>query len=65
MSLPRWIHRWYAWVAGYFWLPCPVCGREFGGHEVGSVSVPDPSRSPSAGLIACNKHSAERVEAIR
>lgn len=20
---------------GYFWLPCPVCGQMFGGHEVG------------------------------
>lgn len=18
---------------GFFWLPCPVCGEEFGGHE--------------------------------
>lgn len=18
---------------GYFWLPCPLCGQEFGGHE--------------------------------
>ena len=22
---------------GYFWLPCPVCGREFGGHEQSDV----------------------------
>ncbi len=33
MSLPRWCHRCYAWFAGYFWLPCPVCGQMFGGHE--------------------------------
>lgn len=26
-------NKFYAWVAGYFWLPCPVCGRSFGGHE--------------------------------
>ncbi len=31
--LPRWCHRVYAWFAGYFWLPCPVCGQMFGGHE--------------------------------
>jgi hypothetical protein len=22
-----------AWCGGYFWLPCPLCGQEFGGHE--------------------------------
>lgn len=30
---PRWMHRTYAALAGYFWLPCPTCGRHFGGHE--------------------------------
>jgi hypothetical protein len=23
----------YATIFGYFWLPCPVCGKNFGGHE--------------------------------
>ena len=23
----------YAWAFGYFWRPCPLCGRSFGGHE--------------------------------
>jgi hypothetical protein len=32
---PRWIHRLYANTHGYFWLPCPVCGKMFGGHEKG------------------------------
>lgn len=31
--LPRWVHRACAFVGGYFWLPCPLCGDEFGGHE--------------------------------
>lgn len=31
--LPRWVHCVYAFLAGYFWLPCPICGRKFGGHE--------------------------------
>lgn len=34
MTLPRWLHRLYAWAGGYFWLPCPHCGRHFGGHEI-------------------------------
>jgi hypothetical protein len=29
----RWAHRWYARANGYFWAPCVLCGREFGGHE--------------------------------
>lgn len=28
----RYQHR-YARRHGYFWLPCPLCGDEFGGHE--------------------------------
>jgi hypothetical protein len=23
----------YAFSHSYFWLPCPICGRKFGGHE--------------------------------
>jgi hypothetical protein len=23
----------YAFFNGYFWLPCPLCGKYFGGHE--------------------------------
>ena len=30
----RTLNRIYAWLFGYFWLPCPVCGRMFGGHEI-------------------------------
>jgi len=33
MRLPRWVHCIYAAVSGYFWLPCPLCHRRFGGHE--------------------------------
>ena len=33
MGLPRIVHRLYAWALGYFWIPCPLCGRHFGGHE--------------------------------
>lgn len=34
--LPRFIHRVYAFMMGYFWLPCPICGRYYGGHEIKS-----------------------------
>jgi hypothetical protein len=35
----RWANRVYAWLGGYFWLPCPQCGRMFGGHECGAGHV--------------------------
>lgn len=31
--LPRWIHRLYAAVFGYFWTTCWRCGKAHGGHE--------------------------------
>lgn len=28
------LNNWfYAKTHGYFWLPCPICGNNFGGHE--------------------------------
>jgi hypothetical protein len=29
----RALNNLFAAVMGYFWLPCPLCGQEFGGHE--------------------------------
>lgn len=28
------LNQFYAWVFGYFWLPCPKCKAMFGGHQV-------------------------------
>jgi hypothetical protein len=45
----RWAHRWFAWASRYFWLPCPLCGRAFGGHEFidGTAgSIPKPGYEP-------------------
>ena len=33
----REVARLRAQSGGYFWLPCPLCDREFGGHEWRSV----------------------------
>jgi hypothetical protein len=30
---PRWLYRLHAFLLGYFWLPCPACGRPFSGWE--------------------------------
>ena len=29
----RLLNKIYAFIHGYFWLPCPICGQYFGGHE--------------------------------
>ena len=31
--MPRWFNRFYAFLFAYFWIPCPLCGKNFGGHE--------------------------------
>ena len=33
MPVSRLLNKIYANLSGYFWLPCPICGRMFGGHE--------------------------------
>lgn len=48
----RRFHKWYADANGFFWAPCRVCNRAFGGHEIG-CSIPDPERGPGAGVMIC------------
>lgn len=57
--LPRWRHRRYARRHGFFWLPCVLCLREFGGHEVVD-SIPDPVEGPGRGMSICPVCTAER-----
>jgi hypothetical protein len=40
-----------ALAGGYYWLPCPLCGTRFGGHEhIGHISLPD---TPMSGWAIC------------
>jgi hypothetical protein len=62
---PRAWHAWYAKSAGYFWLPCPLCCEEFGGHEwlpstpEFEATIPDPDEpklSTGSGICpACTR----------
>ncbi len=27
------VHHFLAWLGGYFWIPCILCGRPWGGHQ--------------------------------
>ncbi|PSU31709.1 hypothetical protein C9I99_21210 [Photobacterium lutimaris] len=38
--LPISLRRFWATSGGWFWMPCPVCGHEFGGHESSCVTIP-------------------------
>ena len=47
------IHRRYANKHGYFWLPCTLCNRPYGGHQAGG-SIPDPTAGhPGMGISIC------------
>jgi hypothetical protein len=49
----RWMRRHrlrrqvHAFAGRYFWLPCPLCGEESGGHEwIGRIVLPRDSGTP-------------------
>lgn len=44
----RWLAHLRAIIGGYFWLPCPVCGQMFGGHEAGPMQ--------QDGKVVCPAH---------
>lgn len=48
----RRFNRLRALFLGYFWLPCPACGRMFGGHESGWRVID--------GRVACKAHDPWR-----
>jgi hypothetical protein len=53
--VPRLIHRLWAGIRGYFWLPCPICEQMFGGHEPHG----DLMTSWTDGLCVCSRCAAE------
>jgi hypothetical protein len=62
VRLPRTLHHAYAWLLGYFWIPCPLCGRHFGGHEWGWGDDEHPSAIPKpegGGTAICPRCTAE------
>lgn len=61
MPLPRFLHYLHAHLNGYFWLPCPLCGNKFGGHEKGGSFY---SRDkPGEGQMTC-VNCKERATAL-
>ena len=54
----RWFHHGFAAFWRFFWLPCPLCGREFGGHEAGG-SI--PMGDSGDGGCVCSECTRNRV----
>jgi hypothetical protein len=50
------IHKIYAYLFGYFWLPCPRCGQMFGGHQKGggtNYDQPFNLKGANTGKVCC------------
>ena len=54
--LDRLYHMIYAYTHAYFWLPCGICGRKFGGHEKGNGYL---QTSDSGGETVCSNCATE------
>lgn len=58
----RAFHERFARQRHFFWLPCPLCDRSFGGHELSGL-VPDPTRGNPMYLGVCAPCAAVRRRA--
>jgi hypothetical protein len=54
-KLDRFINWLYALVGSYFWLPCPICRENFGGHETGRWGITNWTE----GKCVCNKPACQ------
>lgn len=56
----RWLH---AFLGGYYWLPCKMCGRNYGGgEETGSLLI-DPGQGYSV-CYRCQEQADEHNKSI-
>lgn len=56
--IKRRFHQAWAQAFGYFWLPCPLCGNEFGGHQWRDIdgkpsSIPTEPHEPGTAQGIC------------
>jgi len=58
----RCLQHLYANLMGYFWLPCPICGKYFGGHEIADTSL---MVSYSMGKCVCRNCEGKAEELNR
>ena len=59
MRIVAW--EWFrAFIGGYFWMPCPLCGKYFGGHEKNGGHLATSLGSGVSTCADCTK-DAERI----
>ncbi len=61
MRFPRWMHKLYAYLLGYFWMSCTICSDMWGGHEWGENQT---LRTSWAGGVGVCPNCKERVKVI-
>jgi hypothetical protein len=52
----RWFAKKWAAIAGYFWLPCPICHEPFAGFECGDEPLWD---TITRGRCVCSKRECQ------
>jgi hypothetical protein len=57
----EWFEKLKANMGGYFWLPCPMCGKMFGGHEKGT-DMYDPVDLFRGRMTCADPECKKRVE---
>ena len=63
LTVLRWASREWrnAKVSGYFFLPCPICGRPFSGAEAMKLARPMALKSSKVeGKLVCGLASCQR-----
>ena len=67
--LKKWrlLNRIRAFWGGYFWLPCPICGEYFGGHEWSETLWTSSCKGQKRGMGVCIdcKEKARRMNKKR
>ena len=57
---PRWLQKLYADFRGYFWLPCVICGKPFGGHETSNTSLYHSWNDGQSICVNCEDEAKKR-----
>lgn len=55
----------YAWLFGYFWLPCPVCKKMFGGHEIANVMTAGVLAEDGRAYAVCRNRDCNKKATIK
>ena len=59
---PRFVAKFLAWLLGYFWLPCPLCGEYFSGFEIGPASMFVSTNKYGVRRVVCSDHAKKEDE---